>query len=76
MSGLLAGKVWQSALDPKLKPLAAALADIASDDGTNIYPSVSYVAWPLGRDEHTRIFEGAHVVLHGASATGVQILHP
>lgn len=51
MSGFLAGKVWQSALAPHLKPLAAALADIANDDGTSIYPSVAYVAWLLGRSE-------------------------
>ncbi|MBI4393350.1 MAG: hypothetical protein HY556_06090 [Euryarchaeota archaeon] len=51
MSGFLAGKVWQSALAPHLKPLAAALADIANDDGTSIYPSVAYMAWLLGRSE-------------------------
>jgi hypothetical protein len=49
MSGLLAGKVWQSNLHPDLKPLAAALADIGNDDGTSIYPSVAYMAWLLGR---------------------------
>jgi hypothetical protein len=49
--GFLAGKVWQSALDPELKPLAAALADIANDDGTSIYPSVGYMCWLLGRSE-------------------------
>ncbi len=49
MSGLLAGKVWQSDLDSHLKPLAAALADIANDDGTSIYPSVAYMAWLLGK---------------------------
>lgn len=49
MSGLLAGKVWQSNLSSHLKPLAAALADIANDDGTSIYPSVAYVAWLLGK---------------------------
>lgn len=49
MSGFLAGKVWQSNLAPHLKPLAAALADIANDDGTSIYPTVAYVAWLLGR---------------------------
>lgn len=48
MSGLLAGKVWQSALAPHLKPLAATLADIADDDGSNIYPTFEYVAWRLG----------------------------
>src|SRR6266446_7761289 len=47
MSGFLAGKVWQSDLPRKLKPLTAALADIANDDGTSIYPSVAYVAWLL-----------------------------
>jgi hypothetical protein len=51
VSGFLAGKVWQSALAPHLKPLAAALADIANDDGTSIYPSVAYMAWLLGRSE-------------------------
>lgn len=49
MSGLLAGKVWQSDLSSHLKPLAAALADIANDDGTSIFPSVAYVAWLLGK---------------------------
>jgi hypothetical protein len=51
MSGLLAGKVWLSDLSPRLKPLAATLADIANDDGTSIYPSVQYVAWRLGRSK-------------------------
>jgi hypothetical protein len=49
MSGLLAGKVWQSDLASHLKPLAAALADIANDDGTSIFPSVAYVSWLLGK---------------------------
>lgn len=49
MSGLLAGKVWQSDLASHLKPLAAALADIANDDGTSIYPSVAYIGWLLGK---------------------------
>jgi hypothetical protein len=49
LSGLLAGKIWQSNLHPDLKPLAAALADIGNDDGTSIYPSVAYMAWLLGR---------------------------
>lgn len=53
MSGLLAGKVWQSALEPHLKPLAAALADIGNDDGTSIYPSVAYLAWLMGRSERS-----------------------
>lgn len=53
MSGLLAGKVWQSALAPDLKPLAAALADIGNDDGTSIYPSVDYVSWLLGKSRRS-----------------------
>jgi hypothetical protein len=53
MSGLLAGKVWLSNLDRKLKPLAATLADIANDDGTSIYPSVEYVAWRLSSSERS-----------------------
>ena len=53
MSGFLAGKIWQSDLDPELKPLAAALADVANDDGTSIYPSVAYMAWLLSRSERT-----------------------
>lgn len=51
MSGYLAGKVWRSALEGELKPLSAALADIANDDGTSIYPSVAYICWLLDRSE-------------------------
>lgn len=50
MSGLLAGKIWQSNLDGSIKPLAACLADIANDDGTSIFPSVEYLAWLLGKE--------------------------
>ena len=57
MSGFLAGKVWQSALSAELKPLAAALADIANDDGTSIYPSVPYVSWLIGWSERS-IYRG------------------
>lgn len=53
MSGLLAGKVWLSNLDPRLKPLAATIADIGDDDGTAIYPSVAYIAWRLGISERS-----------------------
>lgn len=53
MSGLLAGKVWLSALPSHLKPLAATLADIANDDGTSIYPTLEYVAWRLGAGVRT-----------------------
>jgi len=45
--------VWQSALCADLKPLAAALADIANDDGTSIFPSVGYMCWLLGRSERS-----------------------
>jgi len=61
MSGLVAGKVWQSNLPRKLKPLAAALADIAKDDGSSIYPSVAYVAWLLSSSE--RFIQGGMVTL-------------
>lgn len=53
MSGILAGKVWLSNLAPHLKPLAAALADTANDDGTDIYPGVPYMAWKLGAHKRT-----------------------
>jgi hypothetical protein len=51
MSGRLAGKVWDSALPSRLKPLAATLADFAYDDGSNLHPSVARLAWRLGRSE-------------------------
>jgi hypothetical protein len=47
VSGLLAGKVWQSDLPRDLKPLAAVLADRADDDGNNLFPSVAYLRWAL-----------------------------
>lgn len=53
MSGYLAGRVWQSGLEPHLKPLAAALADIANDNGDNVYPSIPYVCWLMGLGERT-----------------------
>lgn len=53
MSGLLAGKVWQSNLSSHLKPIAAAMADIANDDGTSIYPSVEYLAWLLSKKDRS-----------------------
>ena len=53
MSGYLAGKVWLSDLAPTLKPLAAALADCANDDGTDIFPGVEYTSWKLGDSERT-----------------------
>lgn len=53
MSGLLAGKVWQSNLSSHLKPLAAAMADIANDDGSRVFPSVAYLAWLLGKGDRS-----------------------
>lgn len=51
MSKELEAKVWASALDATLKPVAAFLADIANADGTSIYPSVAYIAWGTGSHE-------------------------
>lgn len=48
MSKKLESQVWDSALPSRLKPLAALLADIASEDGGDIYPSVAKMAWLLG----------------------------
>lgn len=48
MSKELESKVWASALESKLKPVAAFLADIANADGTAIYPSIAYIAWAVG----------------------------
>ncbi len=53
MSGLLAGRVWHSALDASLKPLAACLADEGNDLGANIYPSIAFLAWKLSVSERS-----------------------
>jgi hypothetical protein len=53
LSGLLAGKVWQSNLSADLKPLAACLADQANDRGEGIYSSIAYLAWKLSTSERT-----------------------
>jgi hypothetical protein len=53
LSGLLAGKVWQSDLSSNLKPLAACLADQANDRGEGIYSSIAYLAWKLSVSERT-----------------------
>jgi hypothetical protein len=53
VSGLLAGKVWQSDLRHKLKPLAACLADQANDRGEGIYSSIAYLAWKLSTSERS-----------------------
>lgn len=51
MSDYLSAAVWASDLDGDLKPLAAALANCGSDDGTSIFPSIAYMAWKLSRSE-------------------------
>ncbi len=71
MSGYLAGKVWHSGLSPRLKPLAAALADIADQDGSNIYPSVARMAWLVGCSERTVQYQ-----LHELVALGVLVADP
>jgi len=48
---MLAGQVWRSALSHRLKPLTAALADLARDDGSGIFASVAYLAWLVGIKE-------------------------
>jgi hypothetical protein len=49
MSGRLVTAVLESALKPALKPVAVALASVARDDGSRLFPSVAHVAWLLGR---------------------------
>lgn len=53
MSGRLVSIVFHSDLAPALKPIAAALASFADDDGRRIRPSVARVAWMVGRSERT-----------------------
>jgi hypothetical protein len=53
VSGLLAGKVWQSDLSSDLKPLTACLADQANDRGEGIYSSIAYLAWKLSTSDRT-----------------------
>lgn len=49
MSARLAMKVWESGLRPHLKSVAGVLALFANDQGERIYPSVSRLAWLLGK---------------------------
>ena len=51
MSKLLESRVWFSDLPGDLKPLAAVMADLGSDSGRRIHPSVAYLAWKLSRSE-------------------------
>lgn len=53
MSKSLESQVWQSALDPELKPVAAVMADMGNNDGLGIYPSIEYIAWLLSRSERS-----------------------
>ena len=53
MSDSLSARVWASDLDGELKPLAAALANCGSDDGTSIFPSIAYMAWKISKSERT-----------------------
>jgi hypothetical protein len=45
--------VLKSSLKPALKPLAVTLALIGDDKGERIFPSVTLMAWLLGKDERT-----------------------
>jgi len=47
VSGLLVTAVFESALPRGLKPIAAAMASYADDDGRNCKPSRARVAWNL-----------------------------
>lgn len=47
------GKVWELDLPQPLKLLALALADVADDEGGNIYPSKAYIAWKVGAHPKT-----------------------
>src|SRR5262252_9090988 len=53
MSSRLACKVWTSTLDKTIKPLAAALANFADEDGRRVYPSVEYLARIFSSDRRT-----------------------
>ena len=60
MSGRLVSIVFDSALPAWLKPYAAACASFASDDGTQVFPSVLRIARMVGRCEratHTAMQE-------------------
>jgi hypothetical protein len=54
MSGFVAGQIWRSALNSKLKPLAACLADMANDHGDGVHPSNEYLQWLTGLS-HSKI---------------------
>ena len=81
MSGFLAGKVWRSALDGDLKPLAACLAECGNDDGSGIFPSVAYIQWMLGWSESSvrrgmKALREQRVLVAEANLTGGRGLVP
>lgn len=53
MSVRMMGKVWELDLPQPLKLLALALADVADDEGGNIYPSKAFIAWKVGAHPKT-----------------------
>lgn len=53
MSVRMMGKIWELDLPQPLKLLALALADVADDEGGNIYPSKAYIAWKVGAHPKT-----------------------
>ncbi len=57
--------------------MAACLADIASDDGRNIYPSIPYICWLMGKSERaiqyqlkTLVSQGVLVVVSESTRPG------
>jgi hypothetical protein len=50
---MLAKKIFASALEPHLKPLAVAAVLHGNDRGENIRPSVARLAWQLGETDRT-----------------------
>ena len=53
MSARLARAVFDSALDPSLKPLMVALALFADQDGGNVYPSIDRLVFMVGGSRRT-----------------------
>ncbi len=51
MSAKLMGKVFELKLSRPEKYVLLAMADFASDDGTNVFPSVARLAWKLDLSE-------------------------
>ena len=51
MSIKLMSKVWECDFDHAEQSIMLALSDHADDDGGNVYPSVTYIAWKTGYKE-------------------------